>query len=249
MDIESDDGGNDLETPMSPYSQNRALLRTYTIPPLPADFSIPDSPPGSPDPASVKTFSHFLKLKDQNIHFNSKLANNTNLRNPNLLDTLLNFVDLDKDVVQYASTRSKDRWSTDLNKLGQGIPRRKGETFVQALSRLQKETTEKQQRDRTTVDFVGSNNESVARQESSSTHTKSAAERIMAGLDRDSRKSTPEPRTDSSRTARGRNDRDRDRRNDRKFNDDNNGYKRARSRSTSRTRETGRYRERDYNRR
>ncbi|CAJ2501135.1 Uu.00g039880.m01.CDS01 [Anthostomella pinea] len=92
----------------SPYSANRALLRDLTLPTLP-NMDIPPSPPGSPPPETSKKFEHFLELKKQGVHFNSRIAQPQQpaMRNPALMDKLLGFVGLDQRD-QYATTLPVD---------------------------------------------------------------------------------------------------------------------------------------------
>ncbi|KAF2405378.1 HCNGP-domain-containing protein [Trichodelitschia bisporula] len=102
-----EDGDEDPDTvPLSPYSASRLATRNLTMPPVP-NFDIPPSPPGSPPPTSTKKFARFLQLKKQGVHFNEKLANSTALRNPALLQKLMEFAEIDeKD--QYATALPED---------------------------------------------------------------------------------------------------------------------------------------------
>lgn len=94
--------------PGSPYSANRALLRDLTLPTVP-NMDIPPSPPGSPPPGTNKRFEQFLELKKKGVHFNSKIAQSTALKNPSLMDKLMRFVKVDqKD--QYRTTLGADQW-------------------------------------------------------------------------------------------------------------------------------------------
>ena len=184
--MEEDDG----LPPQSPYSVNRALTRDLTLPTLP-NYDIPPSPPGSPVASTNAKFKHFLDLKKQGVHFNQKLANSSALKNPSLMQKLMDFSDID-EAGQYASTLSKELWNPDafpeyaykeeLVKSQQKISRRKEE--------------EKLRGPREGVDFVPAS----CTEPSSRSGTpgvggkggqKSAAERIMAGLDR-GRSSSPQ---------------------------------------------------------
>ena len=80
-------------TPQSPYSSNRALLRDLTLPTVP-NYDIPPSPPGSPVASTNARFKHFLHLKKQGIHFNEKLATSSVLKNPSLMQKLMDFSDI-----------------------------------------------------------------------------------------------------------------------------------------------------------
>jgi hypothetical protein len=95
--------------PQSPYSANRSLIHDLTLPSVP-DFDIPPSPPGSPLQAIDKKFSQFLDLKKKGVHFNQKLESSAALKNPNLMDKLMRFVELD-GASQYETTLSKDLWN------------------------------------------------------------------------------------------------------------------------------------------
>ncbi|KAK9773704.1 putative HCNGP-like protein [Seiridium cardinale] len=94
--------------PGSPYSANRALLRDLTLPTVP-DMDIPPSPPGSPPLAANKKFEQFLELKKKGVHFNSKIAQSSALKNPSLMDKLLKFAEIDQKG-QYATTLGTDLW-------------------------------------------------------------------------------------------------------------------------------------------
>ncbi|OBT52336.1 hypothetical protein VE04_06054 [Pseudogymnoascus sp. 24MN13] len=98
----------DNTAPRSPYSASRALLRDLTMPPVP-NFDIPPSPPGSPPPTTEKKFAHFLQLKKQGTHFNERLANSSALKNPSLMQKLMDFADVSEED-QYATTLPKDVW-------------------------------------------------------------------------------------------------------------------------------------------
>jgi hypothetical protein len=91
----SDDRGNDEPSlPLSPFSSNRAAIRTLIMPPVP-NLSIPPSPPGSPPVASTKKFAKFLELKTQGMHFNAKLDGSAAIRNPAILPKLLEYAGID----------------------------------------------------------------------------------------------------------------------------------------------------------
>jgi hypothetical protein len=97
--------------PQSPYSANRSLVHDLTLPSIP-DFDIPSSPPGSPPPAINKKFNQFLNLKKKGVHFNQKLEQSAALKNPNLMDKLMRFVELE-GASQYETTLPKDVWNPD----------------------------------------------------------------------------------------------------------------------------------------
>lgn len=97
--------------PQSPYSANRSLIHDLTLPSVP-DFDIPPSPPGSPPAAIDKKSSQFLDLKKKGIHFNQKLEQSAALKNPNVMDKLMRFVELE-GAGQYETTLPKDLWNPD----------------------------------------------------------------------------------------------------------------------------------------
>ncbi|PNY25969.1 Uncharacterized protein TCAP_04090 [Tolypocladium capitatum] len=96
------------DAPASPYSANRAAIHHLTLPSVP-NLEIPPSPPGSPPPRVSKTFDQFLSLKKRGTHFNKKLEQSTALRNPSVMDKLLEFAGLDGQQ-QYETTLSLDLW-------------------------------------------------------------------------------------------------------------------------------------------
>lgn len=107
---DEDDAG-DSQAPSSPYTANRLLVQDLTLPSVP-DFDIPPSPPGSPPAAVDKKFTQFLELKKKGIHFNTKLQQSAALKNPSLMDKLMQFVELEGSS-QYETTLSKDLWDPD----------------------------------------------------------------------------------------------------------------------------------------
>jgi hypothetical protein len=165
--------------PQSPYSANRALLRDLTLPTIP-NYDIRQSPIGSPISGTNIKFKHFLDLKKQNVHFNEKLSRSTALKNPSLMQKLMDFSDID-EASQYATTLSNELWNPgslpefaykeELSKNQQRILKKREDEKIRGL--------------RESVEFVPA----TASSESSRNGTprlgqKSAAERIMAGLDR-----------------------------------------------------------------
>ncbi|KAJ5343527.1 uncharacterized protein N7506_003351 [Penicillium brevicompactum] len=90
--------------------------------PLPEDSDIPYSTPGtksrdstftpgSPNPAVNAKFEHFLSLKKQGVHFNSKLASSTSLKNPSLLANMMSHAGITEQS-QYDTSLPADVWST-----------------------------------------------------------------------------------------------------------------------------------------
>ncbi|KAI9670406.1 MAG: hypothetical protein M1817_004449 [Caeruleum heppii] len=176
--------------PQSPYSSSRALIRDLTLPPVP-NLDIPPSPPGSPPAATSAKFANFLELKKKGVHFNEKLAKSSALKNPSLLQKLMAFADMDEQA-QYATTLPKDVWDPTAFPewaYKEGLAKKQQEVLKQ-----REEERAKSQRD--ALDFVPA----TASGDSSRGGTpgtsgtgrgsgRSAAERIMAGLDREKTRS------------------------------------------------------------
>lgn len=174
----------------SPYSANRTLLRDLTLPTYP-NLDIPLSPPGSPPPGMDEKFTHFLELKKQGVHFNEKLANSSALKNPSLLRKLMDFAAIE-DQDQYASTLPKNLWDTT------GFPpwAYKEELAKAQQEMLKRREEEKARKQREAVEFVSGAASATSSRGGTPTTLPggkglrgSAAERVMAGLDRDKTKS------------------------------------------------------------
>ncbi|KAA8652272.1 HCNGP domain-containing protein [Aspergillus tanneri] len=103
-DIHSLDGHS------SPYSTSHTLVHDLTLPPVP-NLDIPPSPPGTPNPTANAKFAHFLTLKEQEVHFNEKLASSTSLKNQDLLVKLMDHMGL-YGQVQYYTSLPLDLWDT-----------------------------------------------------------------------------------------------------------------------------------------
>jgi hypothetical protein len=170
--------------PQSPYSANRALLRDLTLPTNP-NYDIPPSPPGSPMESTNSKFKHFLELKKQGVHFNEKLAKSSALKNPSLMQKLMTFADID-EVGQYATTVPKDLWNPDA--FPEYAFKEELAHSQQKIRKRKEDENAKGQRD--SIDFVpaAASSEPLSRSGTPGTGgrtgQKSAAERIMAGLDR-----------------------------------------------------------------
>jgi hypothetical protein len=155
------------------------MVHNLTLPPtIP---TIPPSPPGSPPAPLSAKFSHFRDLKTKGVHFNEKLLRSSSLRNPNLLQKLTAFVGFE-EMDQYASNLSKDMWDP------KGFQK---EAFVDELAKKQVKIAEQRERARLEgarekVEFVGSVQTPPAQQPRERV-AESAAERVMKGLDRESR--------------------------------------------------------------
>ena len=180
-----------VSAPESPYSAARSMARDLTLPSIP-NLDIPNSPPGSPPPGMQKKMTHFLELKKQGIHFNEKLAQSSALKNPSLLSKLMTAVGMEGDE-QYVTTLPKDLWDPS------GFP---SWAYKEELAKAQQEAQKKREEEaartpRDSIDFVSA---SVSGQSSRSGtpglgssrgQKASAAERVMAGLDRDRARQLP----------------------------------------------------------
>lgn len=169
-------------SPQSPYSANRASLRDLTLPTIP-NYDIPPSPPGSPSESTSTKFKHFLELKKQGIHFNEKLMNSAAVKKPNLMEKLMEFAGID-ELGQYSTTLSKGLWDPsafpdyaykeELAKSQQKVYRRRED--------------EKTRGQRESVEFVPSTGSEPSSRSgtpgSARTSQMSAAERVMAGLEK-----------------------------------------------------------------
>lgn len=194
--------------PQSPYSANRALIRDLTLPTLP-NFDIPDSPPGSPPPGLDEKFGHFLELKKQNVHFNEKLARSSALKNPSLLRKLMDFAGVDESE-QYTTTLPSGIWDP------KSFP---AFAYKEELAKSQQEIHKKREEERAkvqreSIEFVSasaSGQSSRAGTPGSAGVGKglrgSAAERVMAGLDRDRVRSPQTSNLVARLSASGRNSR------------------------------------------
>lgn len=179
-----EDGTNSAS--QSPYIASRAMVRDLTLPTVP-NLDIPVSPPGSPPPGMDQKFAHFLELKKQGVHFNEKLARSSALKNPSLLKKLMDFAGVEEDQ-QYATTLPADIWDPT------GFP---AVAYKEQLASSQQEILKKREEEcakaqRGAIEFVSasaSNQSSRSGTPASGLNSKglrgSAAERVMAGLDRD----------------------------------------------------------------
>ncbi|KAF7905596.1 uncharacterized protein EAF01_006117 [Botrytis porri] len=170
--------------PQSPYSANRALLRDLTLPTVP-NYDIPPSPPGSPVASTNAKFKHFLELKKQGTHFNEKLAKSAALKNPSLMQKLMDFADID-EAEQYATILPQDLWNPA------GFPEYAyKEELAKSQQKILKDREERKARgQREALDFVPATASGDPRSAISNTSgingkgQKSTAERIMAVLDK-----------------------------------------------------------------
>ena len=171
-----------LSAPSSPYTNHRATIRSLTLPTEP-NLDIPQSPLSLPTPAADERFSRFRDLKKQDIHFNAKLASSSALKNPSLLPKLMEFAGVGRGL-QYTTTLPTELWDPA------GLPTwAYKEELAEAQYRNSKKKEEEKVRiQRESIEFVATG---TSRQPSGSVIPKatkaSAAERVMAGLDKDSR--------------------------------------------------------------
>ncbi|KAL3423896.1 Meiotically up-regulated gene 151 protein [Phlyctema vagabunda] len=168
--------------PQSPYSANRALLRDLTLPTI-ASYEIPPSPPGSPIASTDAKFKKFLELKKSNVHFNDKLAKSAALKNPSLMQKLMDFADID-EASQYATSLPRDIWNpNDFPEYAYKENLAKSQQKI-----LKRKEEEKSRGQREAVDFVPATNSGDSSRSGTPgiarTSQMSAAERVMAGLDR-----------------------------------------------------------------
>ncbi|PGG96638.1 hypothetical protein AJ79_09511 [Helicocarpus griseus UAMH5409] len=186
----------------SPFSTNRALLRDMTLPPVP-NLDIPPSPTGSPNPAANQKFAHFLSLKKQGVHFNEKLASSSSLRNPSLLSKLMEHAEIDGKA-QYATSLSRDLWDPVATLPLWGYK----EELLKNQQEIRRGIEEKKAAgQREAIDFVsgggGGTSGDSSRTGTPSSWAKvrsSAAERVMAGLNRE-KTGSPITAERGSRTA------------------------------------------------
>jgi hypothetical protein len=75
--------------------------------------SIPESPPGSPDPAANARIGKFLELKARGVHFNEDLASKSTFRNPSLLSNMMKRAGIDEDE-QYTTTLRTALWDPSI---------------------------------------------------------------------------------------------------------------------------------------
>ena len=168
--------------PLSPYSTTRSLIRDLTLPPIP-NLDIPPSPPGSPPSGVERKLTSFLELKKQGIHFNENLAKSSASRNPNLLEKLMAFAGLDESE-QHSTTLPTELWDPT------GFP---SWAYRDELGKAREEAERLREEQRARaprefVDFVPSSSSGPSGRYAGAGGKGlrgSAAERVMAGLDRE----------------------------------------------------------------
>lgn len=145
---------NALSAPSSPYTNLRTTIRSLTLPTQP-NLDIPQSPLGSPAPGADHKFSHFLDLKKQGIHFNTKLASSSALKNPSLLLKLMDFAGVGSEW-QYTTTLPPGLWDP-----AEFPTWAYKEELAEAQRRLSKrEEGERVRLQRESVEFVAADNQS-----------------------------------------------------------------------------------------
>lgn len=148
------------------------------------NYDIPVSPPGSPVEGKTAKFKHFLELKKQGVHFNEKLANSAAMKNPSLMKKLMDFAEID-EAAEYDTALPKDLWNP------RAFP---ATAYKEMLSQSQRQITKKRDEEklkgtRESIDFIPaatavSHSRNGTPSGSSKSSQKSAAERIMDGLER-----------------------------------------------------------------
>lgn len=134
-----------------------------------------------------RKFEHFLELKKQGVHFNEKLARSSALKNPSLLQKLMDFAGVEEHD-QYATTLSKDIWDP----LGFPAWAYKEELLKSQQDILKQRDESKSRLHRDNIEFISgttsgqsSKGGTPASEMGVKPPRRSAAERVMAGLDRE----------------------------------------------------------------
>ncbi|KAL2857709.1 HCNGP-like protein-domain-containing protein [Aspergillus pseudoustus] len=132
-------------------SPSRTLIHDLTLPPVP-NLDIPTSPPGSPNRSANAKFAHFLRLKKQDVHFNEKLAGSASLRNPSLLNKMMEHAGINEQA-QYSSSLPDELWDPSI------LPSwGYKEELLKAQRQLNSKAEEKRSKaQRETIQFVSSN--------------------------------------------------------------------------------------------
>ena len=190
--IDVDTPASDEPEYMTQLQYTNSLIRQATMPILPpnlADFGIPPSPPGSPDPNLAAKLDNFRQLRNRGIYFNDQLASNKSFRNPKILEKLRKYVGIDDE---YGTNLPSSVW--DPHKFAR-------DQYYDAIAEKQRsafEALQERQRteQRTSIEFTSATG-------------KSAAERILEGVN--SRPtSRPQSRTGSDSDRAKARDRYRD---------------------------------------
>lgn len=176
----ADNDDPDDAPPGSPYTSNRAMVQTLTLPTVP-NFKIPPSPPGSPPRRATSKFAQFLDLKRTGQHFNQRLEGSSVLRDPSHMQRLMKFARVQEEDL-HASTLSQDA----------GVPVVFPPwAYVEELRASQKKlaTAKEQERSkapREAVEFVSATQSDTL---SGQTSRQSTAKRTVTGSDSEQSKS------------------------------------------------------------
>jgi len=108
-------------------------------------ISMPDSPPGSPDPAANARIQKFLELKARGVHFNDDLAGKATFRNPTLLSTMMKRAGIEKHE-QYSTSLPTVLWDPS------SLP---GWAYKEALLKTQQELREKDGEEKKSLSAAG----------------------------------------------------------------------------------------------
>ena len=175
-----------LSAPASPHASYHATVRSLTLPAIP-NLDIPRSPLGSPTPAADPRFSHFLGLKKQGIHFNTKLASSSALKNPSLLPRLMVSAGVSSEQ-QYTTTLPTELWDPLVFPTW---------AYKEELAEVQhiflkKKEEESVRFQRDSINFIAAGTPEKSNGLVVPRGAKvSAAERLMAGLDKHGKSSPP----------------------------------------------------------
>lgn len=247
-----------LDTPASDEPEyitqlvyKNALIRQSTMPTLPPDlddFGIPPSPPGTPDPTLSGKLEHFRQLRERGVYFNDRLGGNKGFRNPKLLEKLCGYVGIEEE---YGSHLPTSIWNPHgftedqyFDKIGTFPNLSHFTKYAAEKQRLEFEALQARQlsEQRSSIEFTASHAPGSAAQ-------KSAAERIMEGLNS---RPNSRPQSRSGGDAERKKSRWDDRRDERGYSrgdrrDDRHDGRRSRDRSRERNRDRGRggYKDRD----
>ncbi|GAO50623.1 HCNGP-domain-containing protein [Saitoella complicata NRRL Y-17804] len=228
-DYDHDTHNDPTKPPLSPFSANRAMIHNLTAPaPL---ARIPDSPPGSPTQSSADKVEQFRDLKAAGAHFNLQLVRNSDFRNPRMLETMAEYVDVHE---QYGSNFPRNVWDV------KNVPEDGSAERLAERQKLWVEGMSERQKGRRQIGFESSSN----------SDPKSTSERIneaLARTDQEVKKETA--RGPQHERGRERNPGRRRDDGDRRDRDRSRLRERYRRRSRSRSADTYDKRKDDYSRR
>jgi hypothetical protein len=140
------------------------------------NFDIPPSPPGSPPPSTERKFLKFLELKKKGKHLNESLSQSSSMKNPSFTQKQMAFAGITTDE-QYASTLPSEFWHPP------SLPKW---AHKEELARQQDKITKKREQEKlgNPRGFVPASSSPMESGSGIRGGPQSAAERIMAGLDR-----------------------------------------------------------------